>query len=46
LQLYAENDRNGVPVIKKEQELCSGAFRLETNPDVMAVSALTVSCGC
>jgi len=33
LQLYAEKDRNGVPVIKKkEQERRSGAFRLETNP--------------
>ena len=32
MQLYAEKDRNGVPVIKKEQERRSGAFRLETNP--------------
>jgi len=32
LQLYAEKDRNGVPVIRKEQERRSGAFRLETNP--------------
>jgi len=34
LQLYAEKDRNGVQVIKKEQERRSGAFRLETNPVV------------
>ena len=33
MQLYAEMDRNGVPVIKKkEQERRSGPFRLETNP--------------
>jgi len=36
LQLYAEKDRNGVPVIKKEQERArSGAFRLETNPAML-----------
>jgi len=26
-----EKDRNGVPVVKKEPERRSGAFRLETN---------------
>jgi len=42
MQLYAEKDRNGVPVIKKKQEQRSGAFRLETNP---AFSALTLLVG-